>query len=75
MKQIANIKVGKPAVTQTLPAHVPGVREGNAPGSIEAAAGYHRSDGGLQASARRSTGITPDASAPIDPKSPVLTPA
>lgn len=45
------------------PSHVAGVHEGNAPNSKV------RQDG-----ARRSTGISPDEHAPIDPSMPKLTP-
>lgn len=75
MKTIANVKIGKADVSPALPSHVKGVSEGNAPGSIKAAPGLHRVEGTVKASARRSTGITPEDSEPIDSSMPVLTPA
>lgn len=75
MKTIANIKVGKADVNPTLPSHVQGVNEGNARGGVEHESGMSRRGGSLKVTARRSTGITPEDSNPIDPKSPVLPPA
>lgn len=58
-----SIRVGKPDVDPKAPSHVAGVHEGNDPNSKV------RQDG-----ARRSTGISPDEHAPIDPSMPKLTP-
>jgi len=75
MKKFANLRVGKPDVTPDKPAHTPGVRMGNKPGSLEKQAGFN--DEGLMATgtAQRSTGINPEARNPIDPNSPNLSPA
>lgn len=70
-RTIANIRVGKTKVRPDLPSHVPGVRQGNEPGS------YARTPGlleGGKVTARRSTGINPQARNPIDPRSPNLPP-
>lgn len=75
MKTIANVRVGKADVSPTLPSHVSGVSQGNALGSINAAEGMQQIAGEFRVTTRRSTGIRPEARAPIDPKSPVLTPA
>ncbi|MGA2924914.1 MAG: hypothetical protein ABSG43_02780 [Solirubrobacteraceae bacterium] len=63
---------GKADVTPDLPAHVPGIREGNATGSYEKMPG-HNPDG--TSTAARSTGINPKAREPIDPSMPNLSPA
>jgi hypothetical protein len=54
-----------------LPAHTPGVKQGNAKGNYEKQAG-HNPDG--TSTARRSTGINPQARDPIDPSMPNLPP-
>jgi hypothetical protein len=68
---MANIRVGKPDVSPDLPAHTPGVMQGNAPGNYEKQEG-HETDG--RSTAKRSTGINPDAMEPIDPSMPNLSP-
>ena len=69
---MAKLKLGKGQVTPDLPAHVPGIQEGNAKGSYEKMAGHHP-DG--TSGAARSTGINPGAREPIDPNMPNLSPA
>jgi hypothetical protein len=61
----------KPDVAQDAPAHTPGIRQGNEPGSYERQPG-HLPDG--HSNARRSTGIDPKAHEPIDPRMPNLSP-
>lgn len=82
-KIIHNIRVGKPDVAPDTPSHVRGVREGNQLGSLESEPGFRveteRQSGAdrrsmIKATARRSTGIRPDAMNPIDPESPNLPP-
>ncbi|GAA4629577.1 hypothetical protein GCM10023196_051470 [Actinoallomurus vinaceus] len=53
---MGRIRVGKPDVRPDTPAHVPGIREGNAKRRLSRQIG-HRRDG--TADARRSTGIKP----------------
>jgi hypothetical protein len=72
MTEVGNIKVGKPHTTPSMPAHTPGVREGNELGGFEKQPG-HLPDG--RATAKRSTGINPELRNPIDPTSPNLPPA
>jgi hypothetical protein len=60
-------KLPAPDVT----AHVPGVREGNEPGSYERMRG-HLPDG--RVTAERSTGINAEKRNPIDPRMPNLPP-
>jgi hypothetical protein len=72
VKIISNVRVGKPDTTVDKPAHQPGVRQGNEPGSYEKQAG-HLKDG--RATAARSTGINVKARNPIDPSSPNLSPS
>jgi hypothetical protein len=52
-------------------AHTPGINEGNSKGNYEKQSG-HLPDG--RSTARRSTGISPDAMEPIDPSMPNLSP-
>lgn len=66
-----NIRVGRRQVKPTTPTHVRGVRKGHEPGSYEKMPG-HLPDG--RSTARRSTGIAPDARDPIDPRMPNLSP-
>lgn len=66
-----DIQTGKPDVDPAKPAHVRGVREGNAPGSYRDQPG-HRADG--TSTARRSTGINARDRNPIDPSAPNLSP-
>lgn len=72
MARGTGIKVGRPDVSPDAPAHVPGIREGNAAGSYESQPG-HRPDG--TSTARRSTGINPDSRNPIGESMPNLSPA
>ena len=67
-----NINLGKSDASADLPAHVPGIQEGNAKGSYEKMKG-HKPDG--TSTAQRSTGINPKAQEPIDPSMPNLSPA
>ncbi|MGW0808737.1 hypothetical protein [Nonomuraea sp. NPDC002799] len=66
------IRTGRPDVRPDAPAHVKGVKEGNAPGNSAKQDG-HLPDG--RSTARRSTGINPDQHDPIDPDMPNLSPA
>jgi hypothetical protein len=68
---MAEIRTGKPDVKPDLAAHTPGVTQGNAPGNYEKQKG-HESDG--KSTAKRSTGVNPDAMEPIDPSMPNLSP-
>ncbi len=67
-----NIKLGKAQVTPDLPAHTPGIQQGNAKGSYEKMVG-HNPDG--TSTAARSTGINVKTHEPIDPSMPNLSPA
>ncbi len=67
-----NINLGNADVPADLPAHVPGIQQGNAKGSYEKMKG-HNPDG--TSTAERSTGINPKAHGPIDPSMPNLSPA
>jgi uncharacterized protein YciI len=66
-----NINLGNQQVTADLPAHTPGIQQGNARGSYEKMAG-HNPDG--TSTAQRSTGINPKSQNPIDPAMPNLSP-
>ncbi|HEY3021926.1 MAG TPA: hypothetical protein VGJ32_17130 [Solirubrobacteraceae bacterium] len=55
-----------------LPAHVKGIKQGNARGNYEKMKG-HSSDG--TSTAERSTGVNAKAENPIDPRMPNLSPA
>jgi hypothetical protein len=55
-----------------MPSHVKGIPEGNAPGNYLKEPG-HNPDG--TSTARRSTGVNPEAHEPIDPRMPNLSPA
>ncbi|HEX2126063.1 MAG TPA: hypothetical protein VHF45_05825 [Thermoleophilaceae bacterium] len=65
------IRAGKPDTKPDAPAHTPGINQGNARGNYEKQAG-HLPDG--RSTARRSTGVNPDAMEPIDPSMPNLSP-
>ena len=65
------IKRGKRQVSPDLPAHTPGINQGNAEGNYAKMAG-HNPDG--TSTAARSTGINPKAQEPIDPSMPNLSP-
>jgi hypothetical protein len=67
-----NLKLGKAEVAVDLPAHTPGIQQGNAKGSYEKMVG-HKDDG--TSTAARSTGINPKTHEPIDPSMPNLSPA
>jgi hypothetical protein len=67
-----NIKLGQADVTPDLPAHTPGIQQGNAKGSYEKMSG-HNPDG--TSTAERSTGVNPKKHGPIDPRMPNLSPA
>jgi hypothetical protein len=54
-----------------ITAHTPGIKSGNSKGNYNKQSG-HRPDG--RSSARRSTGINPEAMEPIDPSMPNLSP-
>jgi len=75
MTTIANVRLGKAQTKVTASSHVPGIREGNAKGNVAHEPGLTPKGRGLRCTARRSTGINPDARDPIDPKMPNLTPA
>ncbi len=67
-----HVKTGKAMAKHDTPSHVRGINEGNAKGH------YQDSDGHLAngtSTARRSTGINPDAQEAIDPRMPNLSPA
>jgi hypothetical protein len=61
---------GRPAID--LPAHTPGINQGNASGNYESQIG-HNPDG--TSTALRSTGVNSKAHEPIDPSMPNLAPA
>jgi hypothetical protein len=65
------IRVGKPQVKHDKPAHVKGVKQGNATGNYEKQPG-HLPDG--RSTAERSTGVNPSAHNPILPAMPNLSP-
>jgi hypothetical protein len=54
-----------------LPAHTPGIKQGNSTGNYDSQAG-HQPDG--RRTPEASTGINPKARGPIDPRMPSLTP-
>ncbi len=66
-----NIDLGKVEVSPDLPAHTPGINQGNAKGNYEKQVG-HNPDG--TSTAERSTGVNPKAHQPIDPSMPNLSP-
>jgi hypothetical protein len=67
-----NLIMGKKEVTPDLPAHTPGINQGNAKGNYDKMAG-HKADG--TSTAVRSTGVNSDGAEPIDPSMPNLSPA
>jgi hypothetical protein len=69
---IGGIRIGTPKVHAAALTHVCGVRSGNKPGCCAQKPG-HLPDG--TSTARRSTGINPEARNPILPEMPNLTPA
>jgi hypothetical protein len=60
---------GRPAID--LPAHTPGINQGNSKGNYESQPG-HNPDG--TSTAKRSTGVDSKAQEPIDPSMPNLSP-
>ena len=70
MATVPNMRVGRPDVSTTAPAHTPGVRQGQR-GPFASESG-HLPDG--TSTARRSTGINPGFEDPIDPRMPNLSP-
>jgi hypothetical protein len=77
-RRFANLKVGRPDVRPDLPSHVAGVRQGNRPGSLERTRGLEQDPEDRRfayGSAARSTGISPRARNPIDPRMPNLSPS
>jgi hypothetical protein len=68
-----NLKIGKPDVTQDASAHTSGIRQGNSPTTEDP--GQQKIGQRLKATARRSTGINPEARNPISPGAPNLPPA
>ena len=65
------LKLGSRGPKPDITAHTPGVKEGNSRGNYDKQSG-HRWDG--RSTARRSTGINPEAMEPIDPSMPNLSP-
>ena len=78
---MGDIRVGKPDTKPDAPAHTPGVSQGNEPGGIEGDPGLYETgetEAGrptAKSTARKSTGINPEARNPIDPSMPSLPPA
>jgi hypothetical protein len=68
---MAELRVGKPDVKPDAPSHTPGINQGNSPGNYDKQIG-HKPDG--RSTAKRSTGVNPDAMEPIDPSMPNLSP-
>jgi hypothetical protein len=73
-KVIANVRVGKPQIDPDAPAHIRGIRMGNA-GTLAHDPGFRQRDGLVQATAARATGINAKERNPIDPRMPNLPPA
>jgi hypothetical protein len=69
---ILDLILGKKEVTPDLPAHTPGINQGNAKGNYGKMGG-HKPDG--TSTAARSTGVNADGAEPIDPSMPNLSPA
>ncbi|MDQ3740530.1 MAG: hypothetical protein M3389_06250 [Actinomycetota bacterium] len=67
---MAKVKVG-PGPAPDLPAHTPGINQGNSKGNYEKQPG-HNPDG--TSTAARSTGVNPKGHEPIDPRMPNLSP-
>ncbi len=74
MKEIANVRVGRPDTTMSRSSHVRGVRQGNRRSRIVEQEGHHHDGNRMTADARRSTAISPERHDPIDPRSPNLPP-
>jgi hypothetical protein len=64
--------MGRREITPDLPAHTPGINQGNATGNYGKMAG-HQADG--TSTAARSTGVNAGSAEPIDPSMPNLSPA
>ena len=78
-KKSAKGRVGKPETKPDAPSHTAGVKQGNARGNLEREKGIVSAPAGdlregAKATARRSTGINPEARDPIDPRMPNLPP-
>jgi hypothetical protein len=71
---VANVRVGKRAVSPALPSHVAGVHQGNHPGALGKRSTLQPKDGGATTGPGRSTGINAKGRLPIDPRMPVLSP-
>lgn len=71
---IANVTVGKSQIAPSAPSHIRGVAQGN---TIKVAKVRGLVPMGREAfcTARRSTGVNPNARNPIDPRMPNLPPA
>lgn len=69
---MTGVNTGDADVKPDLPAHTPGIKQGNSKGNYEKQPG-HLPDG--RRTARASTGVNPDARDPIDPSMPNLSPA
>ena len=67
---MADVKTGE-GPSPDMPAHVTGIKQGNSKGNYEKQPG-HNPDG--TSTAKRSTGVNPDAREPIDPSMPNLSP-
>ena len=67
---MAEVKTGE-GPSPDMPAHTPGINQGNAKGHYEKQKG-HNPDG--TSTAKRSTGVNPKAHEPIDPSMPNLSP-
>ncbi|GHJ42556.1 hypothetical protein [Streptomyces sp. TS71-3] len=68
---MTDIRVGEPDVAVDVPAHTPGVRQGNHAGLFKHQPGHRRN----RSTARRSTGINARSRNPILPGMPNLSPA
>jgi hypothetical protein len=73
MERISNINVGPPDIEPSTASHTRGVHEGNWPRQRRREFVMHGSV--ATSTARRSTGINPEAREPIDPSMPNLSPA
>jgi len=76
-KIFANLRVGRSDARPDLPTHVRGVREGNRPGNLEREVGIIPDPEDrrfARGTSERSTGISPNAHNPIDPRMPNLSP-
>lgn len=71
---IANVRVGRPDVRPTAPAHVPGVSQGNRHHAQRARGIEHETETFAAGTARRSTGIRAGDHDVIDPRMPRLSP-